>query len=137
MKTTVTCSQCPKQFTHPTKAKAAQALLMHVGRMHKRNILKLSQTSGILRQRGNGALVAVGEPKHPRSHLSGEQTDSIVSFIRQNQSRFSNKTACFNEALEAAGATGQIISNSTAVHRYFAKALAPSTTGEVNRKYTR
>lgn len=135
MTTTTECKQCDRTFTKPSKARAEQALRTHVARSHKTE----PETSGVLRQRGNGSLVAVGAHKHPRSHLSGEQTDAIVSFIRQNQTQFSNKTACFNKALEAAGATGQIISNSTAVHRYFAKAKAPTATGDapVKRKYTR
>jgi len=118
MKTTVTCSQCPKQFTHPTKAKAAQALLMHVGRMHKRNILKLSQTSGILRQRANGDLVSVGT----RSNLTQEEASNLVGFIREKRSQFGTKAECFAAALAAAGATDKITNNSTAVNRYFAKA---------------
>lgn len=134
MKTTLECNQCERTFTKPSKARAEQALRTHVARSHKLE----PETSGVLRQRSNGTLVAVGAPKHPRSHLSAEQTDAIVSFIRQNQSRFSNKTACFNEALEAAGATGRIISNSTAVNRYFAKAEAvPSAEAPAKPKYTR
>ena len=131
MKTTVTCSQCPKQFTHPTKAKAAQALLMHVGRMHKRNILKLSQTSGILRQRANGDLVSVGT----RSNLTQEEAGNLVGFIREKRNQFDTKAACFAAALTAAGATGKITNNSTAVNRYFAKAGAMAALPK--RAYTR
>lgn len=131
MKTTSTCTQCPKSFTHNSKAKAAQALLMHVGRMHKRNILKPNQTSGILRQQANGDLVSIGT----RSNLTQEEAGTLVSFIREKRGQFDNKAKCFTAALAAAGATGKITNNSTAVQRYFAKAGAMAELPK--RTYTR
>lgn len=129
MNTTVSCKQCPKTFTHPTKAKAEQALLMHVGRKHRKNIVN-QRHSGVLVQHTNGALVESKTEK--RSHLSREQTESIISFIQQNHTRFGNKTACLNAALEAAGATGKLVATSTAVSRYFKKAEAAPA---VKRQY--
>lgn len=138
MKTTVSCTQCDKSFTHSSKAKAAQALAMHIGRKHKKNIVAHHEHSGVLRQHPNGDLVAV---KHPRSNLKGEEVGAILTFIRNRQSEFSNKTACLKAALGAAGAAGKIIPTSTTVNRYFAKAAEIKDTGlapaPLKRKYTK
>ena len=136
MKTTASCTQCPKSFTHSSKAKAAQALAMHIGRKHKRNIVASHEHTGVLRH-ANGVLSAV---KHPRSNLKGEEVGTILTFIRNRQSEFPNKTACMKAALEAAGATGKITPSSTAVNRYYTKAAETKDTGEVaplKRKYTK
>jgi len=134
---TVTCTKCPKKFTKPTRVLAEQALRMHVGRKHDRNIVANHEHSGVLRQRSNGVLAVVGA-KHPRSHLQGAEVDTIVSFIRDHRSQYDNKTACFTAALEAAGAVGKITNNSTAVNRYYAKADA-AVDGDkpAKRKYTK
>lgn len=138
MKTTASCTQCDKSFTHSSKAKAAQALAMHIGRKHNNNITTHREHSGVLRQRTNGDLVAV---KHTRSKLKGEEVGTILTFIRNRQSEFSNKTACFKAALESAGATGKVTPSSTAVNRYYAKAAKAKDTGlevaPLKRKYTK
>ena len=126
MKHTAECTQCSKSFTHPTKQKAEQALAMHIGRKHKNNIVKTNEHTGVLRQQANGDLVVAAPPvssgRRGRSYLTGEQSDSIVSFIRTNKTQYANKSACLTAALESVGAGGKIIVNSTAVNRYFKKA---------------
>ena len=106
---------------------AEQALRMHDGRVHAGIIRSAGQRNG------NGA----GKKAH-RSHLTEVEVEAILAFIRDNRLKFSTKSACFAAALEAAGAAGKILPNSTAVNRYFAKAVAveamPVT---LKRKYTR
>lgn len=131
MKHTTKCTECPKTFTHKTQQKAEQALAMHVGRMHKGNIKRPveHEHTGVLRQSANGDLAVAAPPvstgrRGSRSHLTGEQTDGIVSFIRTNKKQYESKAACLTAALESVGAAGQIIVNGTAVDRYFKKAAA-------------
>ena len=124
---TVKCKQCPKTFSHPTQQKADQALAMHVGRKHKKNIINAHRHSGVLRQHRNGDLSAVPAvaTKGRRSYLTSEQSGGIVSFIHANKAKYTNKTECVKAALASVGATGQIKVNSTAVHRYYKKAESP------------
>jgi len=65
---TVKCTQCPKEFSHPTEEKAQQAMRMHVGRMHKGNIKTGHEHSGVLRQGRNGKLTALGNGKVTRTY---------------------------------------------------------------------
>jgi len=137
---TASCTKCPKKFHKPTQTLADQALRMHIGRKHDKSIVANGEHgdhSGVLRQRGNGQLVAVGAKAHGRSHLTSGESEAIVSFIRERHTQYDNKTACFNAALEAAGVAGKIISNSTAVSRYFAKATASAKIPGEKRKYTK
>ena len=133
MKHTAECTQCDKSFTHPTKQKAAQALAMHIGRKHKSNIVKSTEHTGVLRQHANGDLAVAAPPVSSgrRSHLTGVQTDGVVSFIRTNKANFDSKAKCVEAALESVGAAGQIKVNGTAVQRYYKKAAGGK------RPYTR
>lgn len=134
---TVQCSKCEKKFTKPTTLLAEAALRMHVGRKHTRNIIANHEHTGVVRQTGNGHTVAVMDrpEKHPRSHITHAEADSLIGFIRDRQGEFPNKTACFRAALEANGLAGRLSDNSTAVSRYFAK--AESSAPAQKRKYTR
>jgi len=109
---TITCTKCPKTFTHATDMQAQQALRMHIGRTHEQRIM-------------NGNTVQKSSRRvHRSAKLLPEQAEKVVAFIHKNKSNFSTKTACLAAALEAAGAKGAITLNSTAVTRYFDKAEA-------------
>jgi hypothetical protein len=124
---TVTCTKCPKKFTKPNTASADQALRMHVGRVHSRNIAPPNAHDGIVHLHGRNG-------KHPRSKLSREQASSIVGFIQTNRDRYPNKQACFNAALDELGLADRLNKTSTSTARYFAKA---ESAGPAKRKYTK
>ena len=109
---TVTCTKCPKKFTKPNTASADQALRMHVGRVHSRNIAPPNAHDGIVHLHGRNG-------KHPRSKLSREQASSIVGFIQTNRDRYPNKQACFNAALDELGLADRLNKTSTSTARYF------------------
>lgn len=127
---TASCTKCDRTFTKSTQMLADQALRMHVGRKHDRNIVADHEHSGVVRQRRNGSLVAVAAS---RNHLTDEEKNAVVGFIRDRKNDYPTKQACFSAALEAAGARDKITSNSTAVMRYFQKADSDKPT----RTYTR
>jgi hypothetical protein len=133
----VECTQCEKTFTKGNIKSAAQALLMHVGRVHTRKINKshrgvirrdVSENNGHEAHEAHDPAPTNGHtPKmkpHRASKLSRDERDSVISFIRQHHSGYPSKTACFREAMKAAGATGKIKENSVAVDRHFKLALA-------------
>lgn len=74
-----------------------------------------------------------GVTKKTKIRLAESEVSAIVEFIREKRASFGTKSACFSAAMEAAGVVGKILPNSTAVNRYFAKALAQ----EPKRKYMR
>jgi len=129
---TATCTKCPKTFTHPTETRAQQALRMHVGRTHKRNII--DNHPGVLRQRKNGTLVAT-----TRGNLLAGEVDKIVAFIQAKRGDFTNRTRCLEAALQATGLNGKIKVNSSSVTRYYQKAdhSGSPEVEKVKRKYTK
>lgn len=140
---TVKCKQCPKSFTKASQAKAEQALRMHVGRTHSKNISPPNTHSGILHRR-NGNLHAVPVlagahgKSHNRSHLSVDETANLIGFIQKEHKNFPTRQACFDAALAHVGIENKIKNSSGATARYFAKALNGQPPGApAKRKYTR
>lgn len=139
---------CEAAFDKPTKEKADQALRMHVGRVHQKNITAPNDGRALLLDQVGlrEKLVAHGlsEKRAPRSLLTVKQIDQVIGYINAHRDNFATKTACFKEALKAAGATNRISENSVAVSRYFAKADAARNGNgdgngntEIKRKYVR
>lgn len=153
---TIKCKQCGDKFTHPTKNQCDSALRMHVGREHTGNIRSHGQKTvkvaanggrypvgsvivaeaagsnetgpGLGLDRGRWQSKVIGRP----SRLNPVESGAVLSFIRERRGEFDTKSACFLAAVEAAGVTGKIKTNSVAVDRYFKKALKGQ-----RRKYTR
>ena len=144
--TTIQCthSGCDRTFTKPSRKSAEQALRMHVGRAHEKNIL--TPTGPMLRRRrgyaeaaieaanghGHSGVVTAVAERASRSNMTAEEQDSLVNFLRTNREHYPNKVQCFKAALEKLSLTKKIRVNGSALSRYYARAEGK----EVKNYYT-
>ena len=119
---------CPYKKCKGRGFKSAQAVNMHIGRVHTKVIPTASSASVSKGKK------AARNGKH-RNSLSRDQKEVIVQFIAENRNRFETKKAAFEAALDHAGATGVVTNNSTNVDRYSKKAAKFGA--KAKRRYTR
>lgn len=96
---TASCAQCDRKFHKTTQQAANQALRMHVGRTHAKNIV-------------NGT-----------ARLTAKEQNVVMQFIRDRHADYSSRQACFNAAVTAAGLAGKLKQVSCNCNRYFNKAF--------------
>jgi len=135
---TVTCTHqgCHAAFTKSSKARAEQALRVHVGRTHKRNINPMNAINTQKTDDGR-ALLDPSAKRNFRSLLTNAEVTQVVEFIRQRRGEFTSKLTCFRAALKSVGHEKSMKVNSGAALRYFQKAAEGTNEVQTTRKYTR
>jgi len=88
---------------------------------------------------GRALIIDPDAKKNYRSLLTNAEVSQVIEFIRNRQSEFPTKLACFRAALKSVGADKRMIISSGAATRYFQKAgqTGASTEAPAKRKYTR
>lgn len=135
---------CNAAFTKSSKSRAEQALRMHIGRSHDRNINPPNTMNGHTNGDGRALIIdAEADKKHPRSLLTNTEVTKIIEFINAHRNEFPTKLGCFREAVKSVGADKRLLITSGAAIRYFQKAeqsasaTADTDPAPIKRKYTR